>query len=79
MSNLHREVWEGWTPQNFIDALSGEIDMIMSGGSWRKPFETKKEMIDYIIDHQPYYKKLIPEVNKYFINRYSLKGENTDA
>jgi hypothetical protein len=72
MENLKREVWEGWTPQDFIDQLSPEIEMIMTGQSWRKPFKSRNEMIAYIVDNQPYYKKRIREVNKYFINLYKL-------
>jgi hypothetical protein len=77
MGNLQRDVWEGWTPQDFINALSDEIDMIMTGRSWRKPFKTKKEMVDYIVDHQSFYKKSIPEVHKYFTDKYGLKGEKS--
>lgn len=73
MANLNRNVWEGWTPQMFIDELAMEIDMIMQGQSWHKPFETKKEMSAYIKDHQPYYKKSIPEVNAHFARKYGLK------
>lgn len=73
VNNLQRVVWEGWTPQTFIDALSDEIAMIMSGESWRKPFNTKEEMVAYIVDNQPYYKKPIPEVNEYFVKLYSLE------
>lgn len=73
MGNLHRDIWEGWTPQDFIDELSDEIHMIMTGNSWREPFKTKRELIDYIKDNQPYYKKSIPEVNAYFVNKYKLK------
>ena len=58
MGNSHRNVWEGWTPQDFIDELSDEIYMIMTGKSWKKPFKTKKELIDYIKNNQPYYKKI---------------------
>ncbi len=74
--NLNREVWEGWTPQKFIDELKVEMEMIMTGASWRKPFRTRKQMTDYIRENQPYYKKEIPEVNEYFVNLYSeeLKG-----
>ena len=72
MGNLKRNVWEGWTPQDFINVLSEEIRMIMTGESWRGPFKTKEEMIDYITEHQPYYKKRIPEVNAYFIKLYKL-------
>lgn len=73
MSNLHRDVWEGWTPQDFIDSLSVEISMIMTGESWRKPFKTAQEMTDYIPEHQPYYKKPIKEVNDYFVDLYGLR------
>ena len=73
MGNLNRIVWEGWTPQDFIDELSMQIDMIMTGQSWRAPFETKKELVAYIKDNQPYYKKSIPEVNAYFAKKYGLK------
>jgi len=57
MGNLQRNVWEGWTPQDFIEALSNELASIMDGRSWRKPFKTRKELTDYIKDNQPYYKK----------------------
>lgn len=73
MENLNRNVWEGWTPKDFIDELAGEIDIIMTGNSWIKPFKTKKELTDYIKDNQPYYKKSIPEVNTYFAKKYGLK------
>lgn len=73
MGNLQREVWEGWTAQNFIDELSGQIDMIMRGESWLQPFKTKTELVKYIRENQPYYKKSIPEVNAYFAKKYGLK------
>lgn len=73
MGNLLRNVWEGWRPIDFIKVLSDEICMIMSGRSWMKPFITEQEMIAYIKEHQPYYKKSIPEVNDYFVNLYDLR------
>lgn len=81
MDNLQREVYEDWTIQDFIDALSNEIGQIMTGGSCIEPFKTKQEMIDYIVEHQPYYKKPIPEVNEYFANLYGFeaKGENNES
>lgn len=72
MSNLQRVVWEGWTPQNFIDELLPLMDMIMAGESLIKPFKTKAEMNKFIKENQPYYKKSIPEVNAYFAKRYGL-------
>ena len=73
MANLNRVVWEGWTVQHFIDELSMEIDMIMTGQSWQEPFETKDEMAAYIKEAQPYYEKSIPEVNAYFARKYGWK------
>lgn len=71
--DLQREVWEGWTVQNFINELSDEIDMIMRGESWESPFKTKAELAKYTKDNQPFYKKSIPEVNTYFAKKYGLK------
>lgn len=71
--NLDREVWEGWTVGDFIDSLEEEIRMIMAGESFINPFGTRAEMIEYIVENQPYYKKPIPEVNAYFIKKYNLK------
>lgn len=48
MGDLNRTVWEGWTPQMFIDELMPELEMIMSGQSWQAPFKTKKEMVAHI-------------------------------
>lgn len=72
MDDINRNVWEGWTPKDFIDAIYDEIDMIMSGNSWRKPFQTRDELTAYIVDNQPYYKKPIEEVNNFFIQKYNL-------
>ena len=73
MPNLQKEVWEGWTVQNFIDELSDIIDLIMRGESWQKPFKTKKELAQFTRENQSYYKKTIPEVNTYFARKYGLK------
>lgn len=73
MSNLQREIWEGWTVQNFIDELSYEIDVIMRGESWTPPFKTKADLARYTRENQPYYKKTISGVNNYFAKKYGLK------
>jgi len=64
--NLNRHVWEGWTVQKFIDELEPIFNMIMSGGSWQKPFTSDEELKKWCMDNQPYYKKHIPEVFNYF-------------
>lgn len=72
MANLQKVIWEGWTVQDFIDELEPQIDMIMRGESWVKPFKTKLELARYTKDNQPYYKKTIPGVNAYFAKKYGL-------
>lgn len=72
MLNLQKEVWEGWTVQNFIDELSDTVDLIMRGESWQEPFQTKKELARFTKENQPYYKKTIPKVNSYFAKKYGL-------
>lgn len=67
MNNRH--VWEGWTVQDFIDELEPFFNLVMSGRTHIKPFKDDKELKQYLIDNQPYYKKLIPEVFKYFKNK----------
>lgn len=39
--NLDRHVWEGWTPQNFIDELEPSIKMIMENNSYIKNLKIK--------------------------------------
>lgn len=67
MNNKH--VWEGWTVQDFINELEWLFDMIMSGKSYVKPFNNDEELKKWLKDNQPYYKKHIPEVFKYFKNK----------
>ena len=50
----------------------------MNNGSWQKPFKTKQEVKDWCKDNQPYYKKHIPDVAKYFYNKSNLK-QKTDG
>ena len=64
--NLQKHIWEGWTVQNFIDNLEPIFDMIVSGKSWKKGFKDDKDLKEWCMDNQPYYKKHIPEVFKYF-------------
>lgn len=71
--DFNKHIWEGWTIQNFIDELQITLDDIMNGLTWMKPFTTKKEIADWCKSHQPYYKKAIPEVNRYFCERYGIK------
>ena len=71
--NNTKHIWEGWTVQSFIDELEPSFEMIMNNGSWQSAFKTKQEVKDWCKDNQPYYKKHIPEVAKYFYNKAGLK------
>ena len=41
---MDRYVWEGWTVGAFIRELAPQVEMIMSGQSWREPFRNKQEL-----------------------------------
>ena len=70
--DFQKHIWEGWRVQDFIDSLAPEVERIMAGKSWRKPFASKQELAAWCKD-QPYYKKRIPGVNNYFARLYNLK------
>jgi hypothetical protein len=67
--NLNKHIWEGWTVADFIDELEPSFNQIMRSGSWEKPFKTKDEVKKWCMDNQPYYKKYIPDVVKYFTEK----------
>lgn len=66
--NMNRHIWEGWTPQDFVNDLEPMFDMIMQNRSHTKPLK-KDELKTWLKDNQPYYKKHIPEVYQYFLNK----------
>lgn len=69
---MNKEIWEGWKVSDFIRDLEPQLDIIMHGNSCYPVMKTKKELTNWLKDNQPYYKKSIPEVNRYFIKRYNL-------
>ena len=71
--NLDKHIWEGWTVGGFINDLEPMFDMIMRGQSWKKPFNTKQEVKEWCKDNQPYYKKHIPDVVNYFVEKAKIK------
>lgn len=74
--NLNKHIYEGWTVGDFINEIEPIFDTIQAnyigfgsygfGGSC---FKTKKDIINWCKDEQPYYKKNIPEVSNYFIKK----------
>ena len=70
---VNREIYEGWTVQDFIDELQMQADLIMIGQAIHKPFKTRRDLETWCCEEQPYYKKeAIPEVVEYFAKRYGL-------
>jgi hypothetical protein len=68
--NLIRDVWEGWTPQDFIDELEPWFDRMMTSSSLLEPrILSNEDLKKWCKENQPYYKKHIPEVYRYFKNR----------
>lgn len=74
--DLNKHIWEGWRVKDFINELEPTLDyMYKNHISWGndKPFMTKEEIREWCKDNQPYYKKRIPEVSNYFIQKYNIK------
>jgi hypothetical protein len=67
--NFEKHIWEGWRVVDFINDLEPSFNLIMSGRSWQKPFTTKDEVKKWCMDNQPSYKKHIPDVVNYFVER----------
>jgi hypothetical protein len=68
-----KHIWEGWTVKDFINELEPTFNMITDGRSIYKPFKNKKELKEWCKSNQPYYKKHIPEVYKYFYDKFTNK------
>ena len=71
MSNS-KQIFEGWTVQDFIDDLDPVFTMIMNGKSWLKPFKTEDEIKKWCTSEQPGYKRPIKEVYNHFIKKANL-------
>ena len=67
--NRDKHIWEGWTVGDFIDDLEPLFNIIAKDKS---RFSDKNKLADWVMDMQPYYKKHIPEVYNYFLNKSGL-------
>ena len=63
--NNDKHIWEGWTVQDFIDDLNVIFEY--------QTFKNETEVKEWCMSSQPYYKKNIPEVTDYFIDKYREK------
>jgi hypothetical protein len=73
--NLEKHVWEGWKVQDFIDELENSFDRIQRNQSHINPFKDELELRIWLMENQPYYKKHIPEVFKYFKNKLNKNSK----
>ena len=76
-SAIDKHICKGWTVRDFIEALKPELDLIMTGRSWRKPLTTKKALEAWCADNQPYYKSGVPEVVAYFTVMYGIESDGS--
>ena len=69
--NRDKHIWEGWTVGDFIDAVEPQFyirDKYYRNGG----FGNKEELKKWVVSEQPYYKKYIPEVYRYFLYKTLL-------
>ena len=70
--DLQKHIYEGWLVIDFINDLEHTFSMIMNNNSLQKPFTKKEDLKKWCMENQPYYKKHIPEVYQYFLNKTNL-------
>ncbi len=67
--NRDKHIWEGWTVGDFID----DIEVTFNYRSKYSNFwKSKEDLKKWVISEQPYYKKHIPEVYNYFLQKSGL-------
>ncbi len=72
LENSQRVVTEGWTVLDYKEYMRKDMDLIMKNKSWIKPFTSKSDLKEYLINYQPFYKKEIKELTNYFLKRYKI-------
>lgn len=65
--NYEKHIWEGWTVSDFVEHLD------ISFNYAKNSFKSKKELKEWCMSNQPYYKKYIPEVVEHFNKDLKLK------
>lgn len=71
--DYNKHIYEGWLVSDFINELEDLVQIAVTGKSHFKTIQNKKELKEFCIDNQPYYKKYIPEVVNHFAQKYNLK------
>ena len=71
----NKHIWEGWTVGNFIDEVEPFFNQVVKSGFYNvghNGFESRKELKKWVASNQPYYKKHIPDVYRYFLSKTDL-------
>ena len=71
--NLEKHIWEGQRVLDFINELEPTLDNIMKNYFGERIIKNKTDLKKWCMENQPYYKKYIPEVVNYFVERYKIK------
>ena len=68
--NRDKHIWEGWTVGDFIDEIEPIFDMKMK--VIYHHFLSESALKKWVASEQPYYKKHIPDVYNYFLQKSGL-------
>ena len=68
--NRDKHIWEGWTVGDFIDEIEPIFNMRLK--VIQHPWFSKSALKKYVASEQPYYKKHIPDVYNYFLQKSGL-------
>ncbi len=68
--NRDKHIWEGWTVGDFIDEIEPIFNMKLK--VIQHPWFSKSALKKWVSSEQPYYKKHIPEVYNYFLQKSGL-------
>lgn len=71
--NFDKDIYKGLTVKDFIIELEPIVDEVMRGFSNIKPFTNKYTLGKFCAINQPRYHKTIPDVVKYFSDKYNIK------
>lgn len=66
-----KHIWEGWTVGDFINDIEPSFE-IRNKYYRNAGFENKEQLKKWVVSEQPYYKKHIPEVYRYFLYKTLL-------
>ena len=67
--NRDKHIWEGWTVGDFIDYVEVTFDY---SSKYSNFWKSKEDLKKWVASEQPYYKKHIPEVYNYFLQKSGL-------